>query len=368
MPIHRLLAGPLIAVLVIVLAVALVAAQDTEPGSSDSQQWETMTEDTTEVAPEPSEGEPEMTEPAPPAEEEPGVTEELPFDTAPVPTDVTPVPTATSTPTPQPVAAPSLVDLRIVDFNFDPAETFVAAGGTVRWTNTGQSPHTATSTTLLFQSGAIAPGTQFSVLLAAPGDYPFFCEIHPTMTGVIHVVPAVPTTPTPAAATATPGQANPPSSSAPSSPSSGSEGGSGPSQPPAGPADTNPTAVPSTSPTRSATPTPTHTPEVTNTPVRSATIAGPMSASVDITDDGTANGNQCSGCRYSPSSVQVVRGGTVTWTNRGKLEHTATSAQGIFDTTDLNPGQSRTITFSNPGTYQYKCSFHSNMNGTVVVL
>ena len=71
---------------------------------------------------------------------------------------------------------------------------------------------------------------------------------------------------------------------------------------------------------------------------------------------------------YSPSTVTVVIGvnNTVTWTNNDNAPHTVTD-KGVFDSGNLNPGQSWSHTFSTPGTYTYTCTYHPWMTGTVIV-
>ncbi len=73
---------------------------------------------------------------------------------------------------------------------------------------------------------------------------------------------------------------------------------------------------------------------------------------------------------FNPSTITVTLSGgsvTVTWKNNGNLVHTATSDTGIFNTGDISPGQSKSITFTATGTYPYHCVHHAGMNGTVVV-
>ncbi len=70
---------------------------------------------------------------------------------------------------------------------------------------------------------------------------------------------------------------------------------------------------------------------------------------------------------FSPGSVTVDAGATVTWTNNDTTAHTATSS-GVFDTGTLQPGQSGSVTLSTPGTYNYICSIHPNMTGSIVVM
>jgi FtsP/CotA-like multicopper oxidase with cupredoxin domain len=72
---------------------------------------------------------------------------------------------------------------------------------------------------------------------------------------------------------------------------------------------------------------------------------------------------------FSPDLIHVVIGinNTVMWTNNDSSVHTVTSTTGLFDSGYLNPGQSWTYTFTKDGTYQYHCTLHNWMTGTVVV-
>jgi plastocyanin len=71
---------------------------------------------------------------------------------------------------------------------------------------------------------------------------------------------------------------------------------------------------------------------------------------------------------FSPATVQLERGGKITFTNFDSTAHTATADDGTsFDSGTLDQGQSKTITFTKAGTYTYHCAFHAFMTGTVVV-
>jgi LPXTG-motif cell wall-anchored protein len=70
---------------------------------------------------------------------------------------------------------------------------------------------------------------------------------------------------------------------------------------------------------------------------------------------------------FSPRTVTVQPGDTVTWTNRHGVRHSATAEDGTFDTGLLGRGESGEHTFREAGTYQYVCTPHPNMQGTVVV-
>jgi copper-containing nitrite reductase len=71
---------------------------------------------------------------------------------------------------------------------------------------------------------------------------------------------------------------------------------------------------------------------------------------------------------YSPQTITVVIGvnNTVSWINNDNAPHTVTDT-GIFDSGIIQPGQSWTYAFTTPGTYQYHCSIHPWMTGTVIV-
>lgn len=73
---------------------------------------------------------------------------------------------------------------------------------------------------------------------------------------------------------------------------------------------------------------------------------------------------------YSPATITVMIGmnSTVTWVNQDSMPHTVTANDGLFNSGNLNPGQSYTYTFTLPGTYTYYCIYHSQwMKGEVIV-
>jgi LPXTG-motif cell wall-anchored protein len=71
---------------------------------------------------------------------------------------------------------------------------------------------------------------------------------------------------------------------------------------------------------------------------------------------------------FSPASVTISVGDTVTWHNSGQAPHTATADDGSFDTGTINAGGSGSHTFNSAGTFSYICTIHPNMKGTVRVL
>lgn len=71
---------------------------------------------------------------------------------------------------------------------------------------------------------------------------------------------------------------------------------------------------------------------------------------------------------FSPASVTIAVGDTVTWHNTGQAPHNATGDGGSFSTPTLNNGQSASHTFSSPGTFSYICTIHPQMKGTIRVV
>jgi plastocyanin len=71
---------------------------------------------------------------------------------------------------------------------------------------------------------------------------------------------------------------------------------------------------------------------------------------------------------YTPATVEVPVGGTVTWTNNDTVPHTVTAQdRALLQSGTLDPGATFSQTFDAPGTIDYFCEFHANMKGTIVV-
>jgi plastocyanin len=74
---------------------------------------------------------------------------------------------------------------------------------------------------------------------------------------------------------------------------------------------------------------------------------------------------EMSGFAFTPASVEVAVGGTVTWTNKDSATHTV-KGEG-WGSGDVASGATYSNTFDKAGTYPYACSIHPSMTGTVVV-
>ena len=76
---------------------------------------------------------------------------------------------------------------------------------------------------------------------------------------------------------------------------------------------------------------------------------------------------------FTPKEVRIKVGTTITWMNAGTTAHSATAIDKSFNTRNLQPGETKSVTFNTPGTFVYHCVFHGNpddksgMIGTVVV-
>jgi plastocyanin len=87
------------------------------------------------------------------------------------------------------------------------------------------------------------------------------------------------------------------------------------------------------------------------------------------TTSSTASGNAVSlaNFTFSPATLPIKAGTTVTWTNNDSTTHTVTSDNGVFDSGSLAPGATFIYTFNNTGTFAYHCAIHTSMKGTIIV-
>jgi plastocyanin len=217
------------------------------------------------------------------------------------------VPTTTPPPPPgvpgQP-SAPTTVNVRLANRAYSPSSISVAVGDTVVWTNADQEAHTVTDRGLAFDSGSFGPGATYQRTFTAAGTFTYICDIHPSMVGVVAVSAPSPTGTLPP-----------------------------PPPPPAPPTANLPGA---------------------GTATGAATASAPNG--VSIVDFG-----------FSPATLTVEAGTTVTWTNTGVARHTVLANDGTFRSAGVRSGQTFTNTFATPGTFVYICDIHPGMTGTILV-
>ena len=70
---------------------------------------------------------------------------------------------------------------------------------------------------------------------------------------------------------------------------------------------------------------------------------------------------------FSPMTLTVAAGTTVTWTNNDDIPHTVRAVDGSFHSKPLDTADSYSFTFAKPGVYSYFCSVHPKMVGKVIV-
>jgi amicyanin len=71
---------------------------------------------------------------------------------------------------------------------------------------------------------------------------------------------------------------------------------------------------------------------------------------------------------FTPASLTVKAGTTVTWTNRDDIPHGIASSNNAFKKSKaMDTDDAYSFTFTTPGTYQYFCYIHPHMVGTIVV-
>ncbi len=83
--------------------------------------------------------------------------------------------------------APATMEVKIDNFSFGPAAITVPVGTTVAWTNRDDIPHTVVSDDKVFKSKVLDTDEKFSYTFTKPGTYPYFCSVHPKMTGKVIV-------------------------------------------------------------------------------------------------------------------------------------------------------------------------------------
>ena len=70
---------------------------------------------------------------------------------------------------------------------------------------------------------------------------------------------------------------------------------------------------------------------------------------------------------FAPATLTVKAGSTVTWTNHDEEPHTVAATDGSFHSPGMGTGATFSHTFPTAGTFDYVCSIHPMMHGTVVV-
>ncbi len=296
-------------------------------------------------------------------------------------------------------AAPAEVfAVEIGDNSYTAAKISVPAGATVVWSHSGQRPHTVTADDGSFKSERLEAGASFEQTFTTPGTFAYFCEFHggaggQGMAAVVEVVgadAAAPSGATQAVAIAdntfTPADLTVEMGTTVSWSHSGQRphtvtaddgafdsgtmqngasfeqtfstpgtfayfceihGGAG-GQGMAGVIRViDPTASQSSAPAPTAT-----------------ASAPPPAADAAVAMSDFA---------FTAQELRVKAGTAVVWSNAGAKPHSARAVDGSFDTGIFQPGETKRVTFSTPGTFAYFCELHgapdgvNGMVGTVIV-
>jgi len=103
-------------------------------------------------------------------------------------------------------------------------------------------------------------------------------------------------------------------------------------------------------------------------PATSAPATTAPTTTTSGSDQSTGSSITIHNFAFSPATVTVAPGATISVHNEDQVAHTLTATGGTFNTGDVSPGM--TVTFkapSTPGRYPYICSIHSFMSGTLIV-
>jgi plastocyanin len=70
--------------------------------------------------------------------------------------------------------------------------------------------------------------------------------------------------------------------------------------------------------------------------------------------------------RFEPADLTVRAGDTILWVNKDLFAHSAT-AEGVFDSRQIDPGSSWRLTLESAGDVPYVCTLHPTMKAIVRV-
>ena len=210
---------------------------------------------------------------------------------------------------------------------FLPSSLEIISGDTVSWSNDDTAAHTVSSGDPtqgldgIFDSSLFMAGYTFEFTFDNAGTYPYFCMVHPWMTGEIIVNEKY--------------------------------------------NELNEIAVGEPSPEPVEVPVPVE-PPVTPTEKRAAPVQ--VTIAQGASSPGCETTNEC----YLPYQAEIYSGEPVVWVNTDSAAHTITSGlpatpDALFDSGMLMPDQKWEFVFTDSGEYDYYCMLHPWMTGKVIV-
>jgi plastocyanin len=84
-------------------------------------------------------------------------------------------------------AAHAETTITVRKFAFEPKEITITPGTKIVWINKDETPHTISAADKAFVSKALDTDDKYEMTFAKPGDFGYFCTLHPFMTGTVHV-------------------------------------------------------------------------------------------------------------------------------------------------------------------------------------
>jgi plastocyanin len=110
-----------------------------------------------------------------------------------------------------------------------------------------------------------------------------------------------------------------------------------------------------------------HKPSSTTTSSSTSSAGAVTSSSSSSSSTSGGNTVQVQNFAFSPKTLTVPVGTKVTWKFDDSTAHTVKASNGAFTSTAFADGQTYSFTFNTAGTYNYICSIHPFMTGSVVV-
>jgi plastocyanin len=98
-----------------------------------------------------------------------------------------PAETATEQPASGGAGAGDVVEIKMKDIQFDPADATVKVGQTVKWVNEDSVDHDVSADNGEFKSELFGQGGDFETKLDKAGTVPYVCTVHPNMKGTLTV-------------------------------------------------------------------------------------------------------------------------------------------------------------------------------------
>jgi len=255
-----------------------------------------------------------------------------------------PIPTA-------PVTTISILKDSSVQGNpdYDPDVANVPIGNNIEWVNNDAVVHTATSSSASsdFDSSLINAGEKYLLDTSKlqPGTYDYMCIVHPWMTASFVLGESSGERLAEGATAIEPNSVPPQEAPVEEAPEEM-------------PVEETPVEAPAEKTVETTEETPMEDTEEMDTPAELVTVE--MAA-------GTATNQDCGNECFIPNVAHVTVGGTVTWKNVDSAAHTATEANGVFDSSIVMTDGEFSHTFADAGTFDYTCIVHPWMKGQVIV-